>query len=634
MLDILRKGAQSWGIKVVFGIIIAVFVFSFGVSRLQDHSGTAVATVNDAPIQLREFQEAVQRSLEGARQQNPNLTSEILAQMKFKEQVLNQMITAELLNQKAKELGITVSKEELAKEIHQIPAFQNDNHVFDAEKYKSMLSANRLTPGKFETEYKQNLLMGKLQNYLGMTGGVDENQAKDFYTFGRTGAVVSYVMYSWKDYENAITPTEAQISEYYEAHTTEYLIPAQAKIAYLAITPKSLADKGSVQIQEAEKYYSDHRDKYKIEDQVNARHLLVLLNVNATDAEVKKAEQKIAAAQAELKAGKAFKDVAGKYTEDPSGTQTGGALGWFTRGRMVKPFEDAAFNLEPGKVSAPVRTQFGIHLIAVDERKYAGYEEFKNVQAEILDRLAQDRAAETLQDRVDQALEMILSGGDLKTVAQTIGGNLKVEEIGPFSKVDGPSGLELSPENIDQIFMLADNATTQSPINLTNGYAFVTKVQSIPEKTKPLEEVRTGIMAAIKQAEALKLAKDAAESDLQTVAKGGTPAKAKNPTMIETQPFDRQGVIPGLGMNVDLVNAAFSTAAGAWLPASYQVAEGSVIAKMVKTIPPSEETWNKEKDMWLMTLNQRASQQAVQTFLTSLRAKADVRIVNPKALEF
>ena len=71
MLDILRKGAQSWGIKVVFGIIIAVFVFSFGVSRLQDHSGTAVATVNDAPIQLREFQEAVQRSLEGARQQNP-----------------------------------------------------------------------------------------------------------------------------------------------------------------------------------------------------------------------------------------------------------------------------------------------------------------------------------------------------------------------------------------------------------------------------------------------------------------------------------------------------------------------------------------------------------------------------------
>ncbi|HCU69852.1 MAG TPA: peptidylprolyl isomerase, partial [Desulfomicrobium sp.] len=92
MLDILRKGAQSWGIKILFGIIIAVFVLAFGMNRMQNDTATVVATVNDAPIHFQHYQERLQRNLELIRRQNPDVTSEMLAQMGFKRQILDQMV--------------------------------------------------------------------------------------------------------------------------------------------------------------------------------------------------------------------------------------------------------------------------------------------------------------------------------------------------------------------------------------------------------------------------------------------------------------------------------------------------------------------------------------------------------------
>ena len=120
MLEILRQGAQSWGIKILFGIIIAVFVLAFGMNRMQNDQTTVVATVNDSPILFQHFQERLQRNAELARSQNPNITAEMLAQMGFKRQILEQMVIEELMLQQAGKLGLSVSKEELAKEGYEV----------------------------------------------------------------------------------------------------------------------------------------------------------------------------------------------------------------------------------------------------------------------------------------------------------------------------------------------------------------------------------------------------------------------------------------------------------------------------------------------------------------------------------
>lgn len=631
MLEILRQGAQSWGIKILFGIIIAVFVLAFGMNRVQNDQTTVVATVNDSPILFKPFQERVQRSLELARSQNPNLTAEILAQMGFKRQILEQMVIEELMMQQAAKLGLTVSKEELAKEIHLIPAFQNESNVFDPGAYQNVLRANNLTPGKFESEYMRGMTMDKLRTYVGLPGRLGEDQAHDFYTYGRSTAVISYMMYPWESYQDQVNATEERINEYYEARKANYAVPARAKIAYLLLTPATLADLSLVSPEETEKYYAENKEQFKIEEQVRARHLLVRVDENADDAAVEKAMQTIEAAQKDLAAGKSFAEVAAKYTEDPSGTQTGGELGWFGRGRMVKPFEDAAFALEKGAVSEPIRTQFGFHLISVEDVKGAGYEDFESVAADIANIIAEDRAAETLQDRLDQALEMVLVGEPLDAVAKAIGLKLEVRESGYFAKNQGPRELPgLSPENAQALFDLPLDITTQSPLPIADGYLLATKLEQVSESVKPLEEVKTEIVAAITREEALKMAKTAAEKDLEALLKGESLADA---TLKETEPFGRQGSIAGLGMNQLLANKAFETEAGSWLPEAYAFPEGYVLARADKVTPPAEEEWAAEKELWLTSLNERAEEQTVQAFVADLRAKADVRIANPALLE-
>ncbi len=634
MLDILRQGAQSWGIKIVFGIIIAVFVLAFGMNRSSTDSTTVVATVNDAPILIRDFQETLQRNLETARRQNPGLTSEFLAQIKFKDQVLNQMITQELLAQKAAELGVAVSKEELAKEIHLIPAFQSDGNTFDPEKYKSVLKANRLTPGQFESDFMRNLVMDKLQAYIALPGRVSEDQARDYYEYGRATTSISYLLYPWNAHEAEVNATDAMISQYYDSHKARYAVPAQAKIAYLVLSPETLANPGGVTDDEARKYHAEHKENFKIEEQVNARHILIRLAENATAADEEKATAKIKAAQAELKAGKKFEDVAAVYTEDPSGASTGGALGWFGRGRMVKPFEDAAFTTAKGAVSEPVRTAYGFHLIKVEDAKPAGYETFDDAKVESKSSIAKDRAAETLQDVLDQALEMVLTGSDLQTVAQTIGQGLNTRESEFFSKADGPKDLTgLTPEHIATLFDLAPKTTTQNPIPLEDGYVLATKIEDSPETTKPLDEVKAEIVAAITKDEASKLAQAAADATLQALLKTGKLPNGQDPAPTRTAAFGRQGMIPELGMAPTLVDAAFSAKADAWLPASHKVENGFIVAKADAIVPPSAEEWAKEKDLWIQSLNQRTEEQMIQTFLADLRAKADVRVTNPQALK-
>ncbi|NCD24353.1 MAG: hypothetical protein EOL86_01985 [Deltaproteobacteria bacterium] len=634
MLDILRQGAQSWGIKIVFGIIIAVFVLAFGMSPSGTDSTTVVATVNDAPILIRDFQETLQRNLDTARRQNPGLTSEFLAQIRFKDQILNQMVTRELLLQKATALGLVVSKEELAKEIHLIPTFQNDSNIFDPEKYQTVLKSNRLTPGQFESDFMRNLIMDKIQNYLALPGRVSEDQARDYYDYGRGTTTVSYLLYPWKAHEHEVNATDEKIQEYYTAHKTQYTVPATAKVAFVELSPRSLANQEAVPDEEIAAYYAKHKENYKIEEQVNARHILIRLDENATQAEEEKATAKMAAVQAELTAGKKFEDVAAAFTEDPSGTSTGGALGWFGRGRMVKPFEDAAFATAKGEVCGPIRTAFGFHLIKVEDTKTTGYTPMDAVKAEIKETIAQDRATEILQDTIDQALELVLTGSDLQAVAQSLGQGLKVHESELFTKTNAPSELAaLKPEDLAALFDLAVNATTQDPIPLAEGYILATKIENTPATTKPLDTVKDEIKAIVIRDEAAKRAKIAADAALESLRANGNLPSGQAPDLTITESFGRQGSIPGLGMVPAVVDAAFNATADSWLPSSYKVEDGFIVAKASGVVPPSAEDWAKEKELWIQSLNQRTEEQMIQTFLADLRSKADVRILNPEVLE-
>jgi parvulin-like peptidyl-prolyl isomerase len=144
--------------------------------------------------------------------------------------------------------------------------------------------------------------------------------------------------------------------------------------------------------QELSAYLEAHREDYDTPEEVHARHILIRVPEGASEAEIAQAKKQIEDIKKELENGADFAELAKKYSQDPGSAPNGGDLGFFRRGQMVREFEDAAFSLEPGQISDPVRTQFGFHLIKVEEKKPAQHPELAQIRERVLkDYIAAER---------------------------------------------------------------------------------------------------------------------------------------------------------------------------------------------------------------------------------------------------
>jgi peptidyl-prolyl cis-trans isomerase D len=631
MLDIMRQGAQSWGIKLLFGIIIAVFVFAFGMGGMQTDKHSTLATVNEQPIKVKEFIRAYERSVQAARQQNPQLTSEMLEQMQFKTQVFSRLVNSALLKAEAERLGLQVPVEQVRREITSIPAFQNEQQSFDRERYQAVLSANSLTPAEFEEQFRHNLLMQKFEEYLSLPATVTEAEARDQFDFVRETATVDYVSFNLEKYKSEVTVSEERIRKYYDDNPEEFTIPAKARIDMLLLTPEGLASAQTVTPEEISAYYDAHSSQFKEEEQVRARHLLLELAEDASSEQEDAVLQKISDIRAEIEAGRPFTEAAEEYSEGPSGP-SGGDLGWFGRGRMVPAFEEAAFDLAPGTISEPVRTRFGYHLIMVEEHKPAGTQPLEAVSGDIEDILAREKASDAITTLLDAALEQLLTGSDLTATAEKL--ELPLERSDFFTKAAGPAGVSMSPEDKAALFDLSKGEPTQEPILLDSGYLLAQKIDERPAKLRPLDDVRAGIEERLTLDEARDKAREAARTALAGIrAKGNILPEGLKEQVETTAPFSRQGFIQELGMQPELAKSAFASVPGTWLDGTYETPDGAVLASLRELIPPKEEDWETQKQFWMASLEQNRKQELFRSVIQDLRDKAEVVILNGDVLE-
>jgi peptidyl-prolyl cis-trans isomerase C len=185
---------------------------------------------------------------------------------------------------------------------------------------------------------------------------------------------------------------------------------------------REIAQKITVSDDELKSYYDSHKDEFKTQDMVKARHILVRVDNSASDDEKKKAKEKTELYLKKIKDGEDFAKLASDFSDDPGSKAKGGDLGFFPRGRMVKPFDDAAFSLKPGETSGIVETQFGFHIIKVEDRKDSSVESFDVVKERLKQKLSQDRTRKELTDFIDKAMKDskteiypdVLTGGDKK----------------------------------------------------------------------------------------------------------------------------------------------------------------------------------------------------------------------------
>jgi len=621
MLDILRQGARSWGIKIMFAMIIVVFVLAFGISRMDQGRRGAVALVNEEPISVQSFQRAVQSTMDRLRAQNPGISSEIFDALNLRDQVFRQMVGSTLLVQEAKKLGLFVTDSELAAAVHKISAFQ-ENGQFSPDRYRRALQAQGLTPALFEEDFRKDLVVDKLRTALIGAGKLSEAQAKDLFMVLERTADLDVLVCAASNETATVTPED--IAAYHAAHPEEFQEPAKARVRLLHITADTIAKPEAVSDEAVRAFYEAHGDQFREPEAVRARHILRLLppDANATDEAAARAE--LTAIRARIHDAASFAAEAKAHSQDSSAAQ-GGDLGWFERGRMVPEFEQAAFSLPVGQVSDIVRTPFGLHLIFVEEKRPARQKPLEQVASDIRRQLARDQAAEALGDTLDLALERIARGEDVSAVASALG--IAVQEPTPFTEASGPLGISLKPQDVKALMLLAPGTTTKAPILLPDGYLLATKVEDIPARTRTVEETQEEIRQRLAQERQLAAAKAKAEAALKALPQLDPTAQLRSLSGV-----NRQGQLAGIGVSAALGTQLLHAEPGAWLPEIYPVGDAFVLARVRAVHPPDEAAWEAVRNQWTQSLRDQAAEQVFQAHLKELWDKARIEVLIPELI--
>jgi peptidyl-prolyl cis-trans isomerase D len=631
MLDGMRRNAQSWGIKLLFGVIVLVFVF-WGVGGFQGDEKAILATVNGERIETRQFQKQYQKRLESLRQQRKDLDSSDLKKMDFRRRVFRQMVDKKLLLDAADELGLVLPRSRIRERIQGMEVFQGKNKAFNATRYVSILRANRMSPAQFEAGLRRDVLVQKMTNLLAGPVEPAPGQAKDFFEYVNLRGKVSYLTFAAQDYLEQVEVSQKEIAEYYRENKEAFQEPARMKMNYLRLTPSSLARYQEVDEEELRRYYERNRQDFRQKAEVKARHILFAVDKNATREMVEEARERARRLRERIESGETdFAAAAREHSQGPSASE-GGSLGWVAKGEVLAPFQEEAFSLEPGQIGGPVRTRKGWHLIKVKDRREGGVKSFDRVRETVRKRVAQDKAAGSLDKALDKVLEKVFEKQDLTKAAEEAG--LEVKSAGWFTRKNGPKGLQLSEEHLKQLFDLKQQQVTDIPIILDNGYLLAQKTGGEKARTPELSEVRGTIVQRLRGRKAAERARTDAEKTLERLRNDGEVPESLRDELQESGQFSRRGRIPELGANRELARDAFVAAKGEWLPQVYQFEAQYVVARVETVNPPSDRAWQQQKSFWIERLSATRKQNMMDNLVQVLRKQAEIDIKTPEVLRY
>ena len=328
--------AATFLISILFLLIIVSFLFG-DYGRSGSSSPQDVASVDGLPVTTREYQMRLSQQVEFFNQMmGGKMTPQQIEQMGVKETVLGQIIQTKLLLSFGLNNGLALSEDEVKSEIKKLPYFQRDGK-FDVGLYRNLMQSNGYNPAQFEEMISFDMATRKIEQLVS-SQSVSEGLAADVLRFKMSAVKVDALRIERTDLINLIEVSSTESTEFANKPENKKLL---------------------------EDMYQEAFSRYNKPEEAKARHILFKVDDPSKDAEVKAKAEKLGST---LNA-KNFAAKAKELTEDPSGKDNGGDLGWFSRGRMVPEFEKAAFEGKAGQIVGPIKTQFGYHLIQVFYRE-------------------------------------------------------------------------------------------------------------------------------------------------------------------------------------------------------------------------------------------------------------------------
>lgn len=624
--------------KFVLGAILifisVAMVYSLGVgSMLGDLFGTnpnqqgVLVVVGDEQVTTSDV-DVQARSM--ARQQFPRGIPSALMPF-LRQQAAQGLITRKALDLEARRLGLRVTDQELADEICHgayAPQLCPKGVPISHDQYQNLLAEADMTIPQFEQEYKQDLLIRKLQAMI--TGAVAVSDAELRREFDRQQVKVKleYAVLSADDVIKQIKPTDAELKAYYEQNKARYAsaVPEKRQVRYLLVDLNQLREQTAVTPADLQRYYDDHRDQFRVGDRINVRHIEIKLPAPGADGKLDSKAVEAARARAEdilkqLKAGTDFATLAKKYSEDEATKDNGGSLGWMERGRTSAEFDQAAFSLAKGQLSGVVRDPIGFHIIRVDDTQSAHIQSLDEVKAQIEPQVKEEKASRAA-DALMTALQNELRTQSLQQAAAKHGLAVLTSEY--FSRTDSLPGIGESPDFAEAVFSAAQDSPPQL-VRTANGFVFFRLAGVKPAAAPTFDQIRARVDSDFRQERAAQLLEQKTQ-ELSDRAKAAhdlkKAAKEMGATFKTSDLVGPDGQVPDLGSLSGPAAVVFSMKPGQ-ITGPIEGDRAGIVASILELQQPSDADFAAQKDQVRESVLQNKRNQIFNLYAADLVARLE-----------
>ncbi|MCD6270011.1 MAG: SurA N-terminal domain-containing protein [Deltaproteobacteria bacterium] len=628
MLRMMRKNAKSLVVKLVFGVIIVVFSF-WGVGSMKAKQMTVAATVNGKIIERKTLDNSFRNLWRRYQEESQGkFNPDEARSLQIKREALNNLVDRQLMLEQADKLGLSIDESEIQGRIAGLGAFQKDGH-FDQETYRRALSANRMTPAQFESNFKDDILIGKVGTVINDGVKILPDEIDILVRQQREEIALDLLPFNPIEYQAKMKYSQADLEKFFSEKQENFRIPEQRKIAALVIEREQLLSKAEVTDAQVTDFYEKNIERFKVKEQIKARHILIKIAPDASAEETEKARGEILEILKKVKSGSDFAELAKKFSQGPSNSM-GGDLGWFGHGSMVKAFEDAAFALKPGEVSEPVRTRFGFHLIKIEEYKPARTKKLAEVKEGIEKGLRIGAYPDLLEKEVaavTAALSPLNDSKEFVAAAQKLGTTVvETDLFNQRNRVVPDIGRD--PALLALVFKTPLNQSAKIVNPSRNSYYFmVTEIKAsyLPELAEVKSDVEKAYRLELARAEVKKISEGAAAQ-----LKGGKTldevATGLDLKLVDSGFFSRIQAIPKIGKDPALSRKLFALHKGQ-ISEALQHNATYFLARLRERkleLGADGDKLRQETEQQLLRYKQF---QVMQEFVQALRQEADIEVM-------
>jgi peptidyl-prolyl cis-trans isomerase D len=636
-------------VKAFFIVIIAAASVSMVVYLIPGLTGQGgVATDTYAVIYPHWYSRFVSSGMEVSQQRVEQMARQQLQQQRypdspvilglFEDRVGKQLVQQQILLAEAEKLGIHATDADVIQYLHQGQAGQVlfPNGKFIGEDQYTNLIATRfnLSVKDFEDDVKQDIIVRRLQALITAGVTVNDKDVRDDYRKGNVKIKFDYAVISADDLRKTINPSDGDLEAFFKKNAVRYAsaVPEERKITYFAFTPNELPG-GVPQAsqQEIQQYFLAHQADYSVPEQARSRHILIAVTAGAdakTDAAAKAKAENILK---QIQGGGDFADLAKKNSDDPGSKDKGGELGFAQRGRMVAPFDNAIFTQKIGD-TAVVKSQFGYHIVQVEERQTAHAQQLNEVLPTIQATLIRQKVAQAEDSYAKALTSEAIKSGLGKTAAAH---HLEVVTTPPVSSQGVISALPDGSQLISKAFQSKQGDPPQDA-QTGEGYAVfqVTGVAAAHApsfadwKSHVLDDYREEQLPGLLNQKTKELADKAkASNDLSKAA------KEMGATVKTSDLVGESGQVPDLGQVGQVAPQLFNLTPGA-ISGPINTQRTGVVAKLVDKQEPSADEIAKNFDQTRDQILEQRRADAFNVFMSGIMAdyKKNNRIrINAKA---